>query len=209
MTTKSQQLDLPKRERIRPQTREEQHEHGHDGAQGPITVVTGGETTNPLGSAAVMGATHHPQQSLLSHVWHFVRHFVEMCLAMCIGGITLNVLFFLGAAQLGYADLVGQYPEFSILMIGILLAIPMAAWMRFRGHEWRTNLEMSSTSIMLAILLIGAAWLGVIPKSGMLEWMTSLACPVMIIPMLFRLDLYTADHAAHARHALPKVVNTV
>jgi hypothetical protein len=118
---------------------------------------------------------------------------------MCLGGISLNVLFFVGAAQLGYANLPERYPEYSILMIGLLLAIPMAAWMRFRGHDWRSNLEMSSTSIILAILLIGTYWLGVIPKSGMLEWIKGLACPVMLIPMLMRLDLYTGHHASHRR----------
>ena len=55
---------------------------------------------------------------------------VEMCLAMCIGGIPLNVLFFVGAAQLGYPDLIDRFPEFSILVVGILLGLPMAAWMR-------------------------------------------------------------------------------
>jgi hypothetical protein len=197
MTTESKQLDLTQSERSRKQTIEEQPEHCHDGASDPAAHVVAG------GSAAV-GAHHHPQQSLFSRVWHFVLHYVEMCLAMCIGGITLNVLFFMGAAQLGYTNLPERNPEFSILMIGILLAIPMAAWMRFRGHDWRSNLEMSSTSIILAILLIGAYWLGVLPKNGMLEWIKVLACPVMLIPMLLRLDLYTGDHANHAWHALPK-----
>jgi hypothetical protein len=129
---------------------------------------------------------------------------VEMCLAMCIGGISLNVLFFLGAAQLGYPDLIERFPEFSVLMIGILLALPMAAWMRFRGHDWRSNLEMSGSTIILAIALIATAWIGVLPRSGLLEWMRGLACPAMLIPMLLRLDLYTSHHASHARRPLLK-----
>jgi hypothetical protein len=124
-----------------------------------------------------------------------------MCLAMCIGGITLNVLFFWGAGQIGFPDLIGRFPEFSLLAIGINLALPMAGWMRFRGHEWRPTLEMASTSIILAILLIGAAWLGFLSKSSMLEWLRSLACPVMLAPMLFRLDLYTGHHTGHEQHA--------
>jgi len=205
MTTESQQLGLPHSERIHKQTLEEQHENCHDGASGPTAQgVAGGEANNPRGSAAAVGAHHHPQQSLFSRVGHFVLHYVEMCLVMCIGGISLNALFFVGAAQLGFTNLPERYPEFSILLIGILLAIPMAAWMRFRGHDWRSNLEMSGTSIVLAILLIGAAWLGVLPKSDMLEWIKRLACPVMLIPMLVRLDLYTGHHAGHSRQASPK-----
>jgi len=152
------------------------------------------------GSTDGLQAHHHQQQSVWSKVFHFVIHFVEMCLAMCIGGITLNVLFFRGAAQLGYTNLLEGYPELSILIIGILLAIPMAAWMRFRGHDWRMTLEMSATSIILAILLIGAAWLGVMPKSAMVEWIKVLACPLMLIPMLLRLDHYTVSHASHQHH---------
>jgi hypothetical protein len=131
---------------------------------------------------------------------------VEMCLAMCIGGIPLNVLFFVGAAQLGYPNLIDRFPEFSILVVGILLALPMAAWMRFRGHDRRSNLEMSSTPIILAILLIVVSWRGVIPRSELLEWMRGLACPVMLIPMLFRLDLYTGHHAVHSRRPVPKAI---
>jgi hypothetical protein len=132
---------------------------------------------------------------------YFIWHFIEMCLTMCIGGITLNVLFFLGAAKIGYPNLLERFPEFSLLAIGINLAIPMTAWMRFRGHDWRSTLEMASTSIILPILLIAAAWLGIIPESSRLEWLTALACPAMIIPMLFRLNHYTGHHhASHAGH---------
>jgi hypothetical protein len=77
----------------------------------------------------------------------------------------------------------------------------MVAWMRFRGHEWRPTLEMASTSIILPILLIGAAWLSIIPESSRLEWLTIFACPVMLVPMLFRLDLYTGHHAGHQHQA--------
>jgi hypothetical protein len=72
--------------------------------------------------------------------------------------------------------------------------------MRFRGHEWRPTLEMASTTILLGIVLVGLGWLGILPRSSLFEWMTRLACPVMIIPMLFRLDVYTGHHASHSRH---------
>lgn len=131
---------------------------------------------------------------------YFLWHFVEMCLAMCIGGIALNVFFFWLAARLGYPNLFGRFPEFSLLMVGINLAIPMTAWMRFRGHDWRCTLEMASTSIILPILLIGAAWLNIIPDGSQLGLLKKLACPIMLIPMLLRLDLYAGHHAGHQHH---------
>jgi hypothetical protein len=138
---------------------------------------------------------------VLARAGYFLLHYVEMCLAMCIGGISLNVLFFWGAAQLGYPDLFEQYPELSLLLIGVNLALPMMAWMRFRGHEWRPTLEMASTSVILALVLIGVSGLGFLSTSSMFEWLRALACPVMLVPMLLRLDLYTGHHAGHSHQA--------
>jgi hypothetical protein len=153
-------------------------------------------------NAKQVSSSHKVQiPGVVARTGYFLRHFLEMCLTMCIGGITLNVLFFWGAAWTGYPDLFEWFPDVSLLAIGINLAVPMIAWMRFRGHEWRSTLEMASTSIILPILLIGAAWLGIIPESNRLEWLTRLACPVMLIPMLFRLDLYTGHHASHQTQA--------
>jgi hypothetical protein len=204
MTTNSQPAGSPQSEQIHQSVSDEAHVH--DGGSGLPHSSGEVQAPHPLGSLAAAGAHHHPQQSMLSRVWRFLLHYVEMCLAMCIGGIPLNVLFFLGAAQLGYPDLIERFPELSILMIGILLALPMAAWMRFRGHDWRSNLEMSGSTIILAIVLIGAAWIGALPRSGLLEWIRGLACPVMLIPMLLRLDLYTGHHAAHSQRPAPRAI---
>jgi Na+/melibiose symporter-like transporter len=122
---------------------------------------------------------------------HFILHLLEMCLAMCIGWIPLIVLFFWGAARIGYPDLLHRYLELSVLAIGIILSLPMIAWMRFRRMEWRLTLEMSITTIVLGILLAGLGWLGILPRSSLFEWMTALACPSMLIPMFLRLDHYT------------------
>jgi hypothetical protein len=124
-----------------------------------------------------------------------------MCLVMCIGGISLNVLFFWIVGRLGYPDLYAGFPAFTLLLVGLILAVMMTFWMRFRGHAWRPTLEMASTSVILVILLIGAAGLGAIPESAQVPLLKKLACPVMLIPMLLRLDLYTMHHGKHDRHA--------
>ncbi|HSJ52804.1 MAG TPA: hypothetical protein VLC52_03570 [Anaerolineae bacterium] len=131
----------------------------------------------------------------------FLLHYVEMILVMCIAGGGLNMLVFLAAARTGYPDLIERFPGLSILMIGILLAIPMTAWMRRRGHGWRPTVEMASTSVILAMLLVAAAALGWLPQTGMLVWMKRLACPIMLIPMVLRLDLYTGHHHADQHRA--------
>src|SRR5512141_2597361 len=108
---------------------------------------------------------HHPQQSLFASAWHFVRHLIEMCLAMCIGGIPLIILFFWGASRLGYPDLVQRLPGLSIMVIGIILSLIMIAWMRIRGMTWRLSLEMGSTTIILGIVLVGLSGHGILPRS--------------------------------------------
>jgi len=146
----------------------------------------------------------HQEQSLFASVWYFVRHYIEMCLAMCIGGIPLIFLFFWGAARLGYPDFVQRFPELSIMVIGIILSLIMGAWMRIRGMTWRLSLEMGSTTILLGILLVGLSGLGILQRSSQLEWMKLLACPVMLIPMFIRLDHYSGrmDHSLHSMHAM-------
>jgi hypothetical protein len=138
---------------------------------------------------------------VVARTGYFIRHLLEMCLAMCIGGIPLIILFFVGAAKIGYPRLLEQSPELSVLAVGFILSLPMTAWMRYRGHEWQPTLEMASTTIVLAILLVGLGWFGILAKSNLFEWMTRLACPVMIIPMLFRLELYKGHHAGHQHGA--------
>jgi hypothetical protein len=141
-----------------------------------------------------------PPNTLLRKVGYFLWHYVQMCIACCVGGVTLGFAFFGGAALIGYPDLILQAPYFSTLMLAIILTVPMIAWMRFRHHEWRPTLEMGSATTGLGIVMIAMGALGLVSVSGMFEWVTSLACPVMLISMLMRLNLYTGgmDHHAHA-----------
>ena len=141
-----------------------------------------------------------PPRTFLRKVGHFLWHYVQMCMACCVGGVTLGIAFFGGAALLGYPDLIVQAPVLSTLVLGIILTVPMVAWMRFRHHGWRPTLEMGSATMGLGIVMIVLGMVGLVPVSGMFEWMTRLACPVMLIPMLMRLNLYTGgmDHHAHA-----------
>ena len=70
---------------------------------------------------------------------------------------------------------------------------------RFRKHEWRPTLEMASTSIVLAVGVVVAAAVGLIDEADRLNALTSLACPVMLVPMALRWDLYASTHAMHGR----------
>ena len=125
----------------------------------------------------------------------FVLQFFEMCFAMCAGGLILGFAFFQGTALIGYPNLVQRAPQLSMLVLGINWALVMAVWMAFRGHAWRHNLEMSSTSIVAAILFIVAFGLGLIPGRSLANWfgLFSLQCAPSCV-------LMGADMLIHYRH---------
>ena len=138
--------------------------------------------------------------STARQVWNFTRHFLEMCIAMCIGGGALNALVFVvGPAQLGYPDLRTTAPELALLLIACLYTLPMAGWMRFRGMAWRPILEMSGATIALALVLVVLAALGILSSEDLHRWALMFcgpACVVMLPVMLLRLGMYTGRPAS-------------
>ena len=139
-----------------------------------------------------------------SQVWHFARHWLEMCVVMCVGGGILNGLLFLaGPGLIGYPDLRQRSPVLAVVVSGLVYALPMAAWMRVRGMAWRPALEMSGGVIAVAVVMIGAAGAGVVSGSSLRGWAMGFcgpACGVMFVVMLFRLGLYTG-RAGHPMRA--------
>jgi hypothetical protein len=125
----------------------------------------------------------------------FVRHFFEMCVAMCVGGGLLNALIFAaGPALVGYVDLREQTPALALLIIALIYLAPMVGWMRFRGMPWRPILEMSAAVVAVAVLLVALAAFGAISESDLRSSALGFcgpACLVMLPMMLLRLDLYT------------------
>ena len=154
-----------------------------------------------------MDAVATARLSLGRQSWNFARHFLEMCISMCAGGAILSVIVFGIPALIGAPNLREQFPELGLVLIAILLTLPMAAWMRFRGMERRPIVEMSAVPIGLAILLIGVVWAGSAPDSTLQITFGSfcgIACVGMFVVMLPRLDLYTGrsgHHMAHGEHA--------
>jgi len=140
--------------------------------------------------------------------WNFARHFLEMCVSMCAGEAILALLIVAAIPALfGSPNLREQIPELSLLAIAVMLAVPMAAWMRFRGMAWRPIVEMSVVPVGLALAWIGAVWIGVAPGNTLqVEFgqFCGISCVGMFLVMLFRLDLYTGrtgHHMANAMHA--------
>jgi hypothetical protein len=139
--------------------------------------------------------------------WTFTRHFLEMCVAMCVGGTALNALVFVaGPALLGYPDLRETAPQVALLIVACLVTVPMAAWMRFRGMARRPILEMSAAPLGLGVVLAVLAAVGVLSPADVRGWALAFcgpACIVMLPVMLLRLDMYTGRTGEHAHHGAP------
>lgn len=135
----------------------------------------------------------------------FILHFIQMCLVMCAGGVALSLLFFGAAALLGYTNLDQRAPELTVLVIAINLSLPMLVWMRYMGMGWRPTLEMSGSTMVAGLLLITAYSAGLVARAGLIPLQTGLlACPLMLVVMLFRYRLYSGAHTHH--HHVHKTV---
>jgi hypothetical protein len=138
-----------------------------------------------------------------AQVARFLQHYGEMCLPMCAGFAIGDLLYFWAAGNFGYSEPFRELPELSVVVVTVAMTAPMAAWMLFRRMPPRPIVEMSAVMPVLAIVLLGLGWLGVLPKSDLALAEHGLMMPAMLIPMFLRLNLYTGrvGHRRHSEHA--------
>ena len=153
-------------------------------------------------AARADGVAHEaaPTISRRKQTAHFVWHFFEMCAPMCIGFAAGDLVYFWAAEQQGYSEPFRQLPELSVLVVTFTMTAPMTAWMLFRGMPRRATAEMSAVMPILAIGLLALGWLAVVPKSDLALLEHGLMMPAMLVPMFFRLDLYTGRAGHTGRH---------
>lgn len=126
--------------------------------------------------------------------WNFARHFIEMCVAMCVGVAVASVILAVANTTTGL-DLRAQAPAVSLLVLAVFITLPMVAWMRFRGMPSRPILEMCAAGI---VVVIAATALGLVSASAVaIGSLCGLECVGMFAAMLFRLDLYTGRKGHH------------
>lgn len=141
-------------------------------------------------------------------VGHFLRHLGEMILAMMAGmvaSVAVLALIFstvLAATIWGMPriEVLNQFAVLICLIMAVGMTVPMVAWMRFRGMEWRPIAEMAAAMLLPLVPIFGLLGLQLIPGARACGLYCVVMIPAMIVPMLFRLDLYTGrvGHHAHA-----------
>ena len=142
-----------------------------------------------------MTTTAAAQANLRGRFGHFTLHLFEMCVPMCVGFAIGDLIYFWAAGAAGYSQPFMELPELSVLVVTFTMTAPMVAWMRYRGMATRPIAEMAAVMPAIAAGLLGLGWLSVLPMGDLALWEHGLMMPAMLVPMLFRLELYTSRHA--------------
>ena len=125
---------------------------------------------------------------------HFIRHYVEMLVAMFAGMVVLGgpALLALGAAGITSAELRSDAPAAFLLGMGISMTVPMVAWMRHRGHGWRPSNEMGASMMLPTLGVVALLGAGLVTDFGMLMTIEhTVMFPAMLVAMLLRREEYT------------------
>ena len=96
------------------------------------------------------------------------------------------------------------------------MVLPMAAFMRIRGHSWERTAEMSGAMTVPSAVLLCGSLLGLVPQSAALSITGGgMGIPMwagMVGAMLFRWHEYAQHHhghasgSSHARHLGPETI---
>ena len=127
----------------------------------------------------------------------FVVHFFEMCAPMCVGFAVGDLIYFWAAGKFGYSHPFKDLPELSVVVVTLTMTAPMVAWMAYRGMPRRPIAEMAAVMPVLGTVLLVLGSVSVLAKGDLALWEHGLMMPAMLVPMLFRLDLYTSRHSHH------------
>src|SRR5687767_11027482 len=115
-----------------------------------ITPYTGNQ---PAAKSAVRRLL---KQAATSRARHFIQHFFEMCITMCLGQAVIVGLIMVEAGPAGFFQLLDQYSWSMGVVLAMSMVVPMAAWMLFREMGWRHTIDMSIASFIGAMLPVGA-----------------------------------------------------
>ena len=135
-----------------------------------------------------------------SHLVHFVRHYLEMVVAMFVGMFALGMPLaaLLGAVGVDVSTWQTDARELLLLGMAFTMSVPMAAWMRYRRHGWAPVWEMTASMFVPSFAAIGLLWGGMVEDSEALLIVQHVGMlPSMLAVMLLRLNEYTG----HGRHA--------
>jgi flagellar biosynthetic protein FliP len=120
---------------------------------------------------------------------HFIRHYVEMVIAMFVG---MAVLSFPAGWAMG--ALTDDTPALMFLRMATTMTVGMVGWMLYRGHGWRANTEMSASMFVPTFAVIGLLWGGLLTDLGVLMVIEHVA---MLLAMAGVMLMRPAEYSHH------------
>lgn len=146
------------------------------------------------------GSDHLGQATAPRHSrWLFVRHVVEMVVAMTLG-MFLGVGIFVAIIGVDYPQSRHQHPTAALLVMAVSMTLPMVAWMRYRRHSWRDSMEMSAAMLVPAVPFLVLLWCHVTRVALTGPYMM-LSIVAMLALMFYRWDVYSAHPVTRLRAA--------
>ena len=137
----------------------------------------------------------HRVASEPAHDGHgFLRHLLEMGLAMIIG-MMVSATIFLSAVGMTAAEPMREHAVLFVVLQAVGMTTTMVAWMRHRRNSWRSSSEMALVMVVPAVPLICLRLLDVVsgPICGLYCFATIVA---MVAVMLYRRSDYGATASA-------------
>jgi hypothetical protein len=134
---------------------------------------------------------------------HFIRHYIEMVVAMFLGMAVLGLPVDAALPALGTSsgELYDDAPAVMLLEMAFIMTVPMVAWMRYRGHGWQPSMEMAASMFIPTFGVIALLWGGLVEPSGTLLAIEHAAMfPSMLVAMLLRRDEYSGGMHGHGQH---------
>ena len=115
----------------------------------------------------------------------FARHFAEMVVAMAVGMVVLHPVWMVVLDALGAAGLMHN-PYTGALIMATNMTVAMSAWMKIRGHRWRSIAEMGAAMYLPFLVLFAPLTLELIDTGALMLWGHLLMLPAMAGAMLLR-----------------------
>jgi flagellar biosynthetic protein FliP len=117
----------------------------------------------------------------------------------------MGVLGFPAAWAMG--ALTDDTPALMFLRMATTMTVGMVAWMLYRGHGWRANMEMSASMFVPTFAVIGLLRAGVLTNLGVLMIIEHVAMLLaMAAVMLLRPAEYSHDDHMHVQPAVAEHV---
>ena len=164
---------------------------GTKGAESERATSTVTAAAGPTGSALRTGGEQTRRRLRDRAGWRFTRHLLEMLAGMGIGMGVLGLAIWLFGEPLGFDNLIVYYGT-----MGVFMAVPMVAWMCYRGHSWRDGEEMTAAMLVPMFALALPVEVGVLGLSDESLMMLSHVAMIggMVALMIYRWDRYAHGH---------------